>query len=175
MDYQRRLNRRMQARRAANGLGWFSIGLGLVELLFARPLARSLGMRGEEGLLRLYGAREIANGLGILGAEDPTPWLWGRVGGDALDIATLVAKLDAGSREKVNIALALGAVAGVTALDVLTANRLAQTQRPRQATRDYSDRVGLGRAPEALRGAALKDFEVPRDMRVPELMRPRLH
>ena len=32
------------------GLGWFSIGLGLTELLFARRLARTLGMRGDEGL-----------------------------------------------------------------------------------------------------------------------------
>jgi hypothetical protein len=36
---------------------------------------------------------------------------------------------------------------------------------------DYSDRSGLPRAPEAMRGAA-RDFEVPRDMRIPEQLRP---
>ena len=37
--------------------------------------------------------------------------------------------------------------------------------------RDYGDRSGLPRPPEAMRGAA-RDFEVPQDMRVPELLRP---
>ncbi|MFC7551316.1 hypothetical protein ACFQU7_01900 [Pseudoroseomonas wenyumeiae] len=33
----------------ARGLGWFSIGLGLMELFAARSLARSLGMQGQKG------------------------------------------------------------------------------------------------------------------------------
>jgi hypothetical protein len=174
MDYQRRLNRRMRAHRAAKGLGWFSIGLGLAELFFARPLARSIGMQGREGVLRLYGLREIANGLGILGAKDPTPWVWGRVGGDVLDIATLASNFE--GRDKANVTFALAAVAGVTALDVATARELTRVNRPRLPVRDYSDRVGLGKAPEQLRGAAREDFQVPPDMRIPSSMRPhRVH
>jgi len=46
------------AGRLAGGLGWFSIGLGLLELTAAGPLARGLGMRGQENLLRAYGLRE---------------------------------------------------------------------------------------------------------------------
>ena len=38
------------------------------------------------------------------------------------------------------------------------------------ASIDYSDRVGMSRAPEQMRGAA-RDFEVPRDMRPPEALR----
>jgi hypothetical protein len=173
MDYQRRLNRQMQARKAANGLGWFSIALGLAEIFFARSLARSIGMRGQEGLLRLYGVREIANGVGILGSSDPTAWVWGRVGGDALDIATLAARLNAANPRKANVALALGAVAGVTAIDVVTAQKLSESHRPRRAVRDYSDRVGLGKPPDAIRGIARKDFKVPHDMQSSTQLHPR--
>ena len=72
--------------RLAEGLGWFSIGLGMVELLAARPLGRALGMEDRSELLRAYGAREIVTGVGILTQPDPTPWIWGRLGGDVLDL-----------------------------------------------------------------------------------------
>jgi hypothetical protein len=172
MDYQRRLNRQLQARKSANALGWFSIGLGLAEVLFARSLARSIGMQAQEGLLRLYGLREIVNGVGILGSRDPTAWVWGRVGGDALDIATLVGNLSGSNPRKANVAMALGAVAGVTAIDVVTARSLTESSQPRRAVRDYSDRVGLGKPPDAIRGIARKDFKVPHDMQSPLQMRP---
>ena len=73
----------------AQGLGWFSIGLGLVQLASARAVANGLGLHGQERLVQAYGLREIATGLGILAArgEDRAPWLWGRVAGDALDLA----------------------------------------------------------------------------------------
>lgn len=48
-------------------------------------------MHGQERLIRAYGVREIAKGVGILTSPNPTPWLWGRVAGDALDLATLAA------------------------------------------------------------------------------------
>ena len=79
----------------ARGLGWFSIGLGLAEVLAPRALTRGLGMEGNEQLVQAYGLREIATGIGILSSDQPAPWIWGRVGGDALDMATL-----AGQSEK---------------------------------------------------------------------------
>jgi hypothetical protein len=176
MDYQRRMNREASARRAAMGLGWFSIGLGCAELLFARPMARSLGMKGEEGLLRLYGLREIATGLGIFGAKkNPAPWIWARVAGDGLDIATLATHVS-GNPRKAQIALALANVVGVTVVDVMTAEKLSALEKTaRKPVRDYSDRVGFSSPPDAMRGAALKDFRVPADMKIPDAMRPRVH
>src|SRR3954452_22927910 len=67
----------------ARGLGWFSIGLGLAEVLAPRALTRGLGMEGNEQLVQAYGLREIATGIGILSSDQPAPWIWGRVGGDA--------------------------------------------------------------------------------------------
>ena len=155
------LLRRHTAESFAIGLGLFSIGLGLVELLFPRTLTRPLGMKGDEGLVRLYGLREIATGVGLLAARKRAPWLWGRVAGDALDIATLAANGN-GRRNSARTALALGAVAGVTVLDAVTAESL---DAPEPApTRDYSDRSGFPGGLAAARGAA-RDFVVPRDMR----------
>ena len=78
----------------AQGLGWFSIGLGAAELMAPHQLARFLGMEEHTQLIRAYGAREIATGIGILTQEDPTPWMWGRVGGDMLDLGTLALGLN---------------------------------------------------------------------------------
>ena len=54
----------------AQGLGWFSIGLGLVELAAPGRLARSLGMEERTELIRAYGTREIMTGIGILSQQD---------------------------------------------------------------------------------------------------------
>jgi hypothetical protein len=162
---------RTAAFRLAEGLGWFSIGLGLTELLAARPLARALGMEEKTELFRAYGARELATGVGILTQRDPTPWIWGRVGGDVLDLATLATGLGDNPRAG-NVGLAIAAVAGVTALDVICAQSLSgdqgQLDRP---MRDYSDRIGMRLPADAMRGAA-RDFEPPRDFRIPEPLRP---
>jgi hypothetical protein len=153
----------------ARGLGWFSIGLGLAEMLAPRMLSEQLGMEGKEPLLRFYGAREMAAGAGILMSDNPGPWIWGRVAGDALDLATLAMRLEEKNPRKSNVAIALAAVAGVTALDCITAQALTTSSRPAP---DYSDRRGLPRPPEEMRGAARKDFTPPRDMRTPEALQP---
>ena len=100
--------------RLAEGLGWFSIGLGLTELLAARPLARALGMEEKTELFRAYGARELATGVGILTQRDPTPWIWGRVGGDVLDLATLATGLGDNPRAG-NVGLAIAKLGGYLA------------------------------------------------------------
>lgn len=161
----------LPANRLARGLGWFSIGLGLAEMLAPHAMARALGMRGSENLLRAYGLREIGTGIGILSSREPSGWMWGRVGGDALDLATLAAGTRNNPRKE-NVAFAMAAVAGVTVLDVVCAQELDRQERTRRMfVREYARRSGLPRPPRAMRGAA-RDFEVPADMRIPEAMRP---
>ena len=155
----------------ARSLGWFSIGLGALELFGAKGLCRWLGMERHEALIRAYGAREIATGIGILSSRDPTPWIWGRVAGDALDFATLAtAASDRDSRAD-RVALAAVAVAGLTIVDVVCAESLGKMSGEEVRMWDYSDRSGLPRSPQQMRGAA-RDFETPRDMRIPEALRP---
>jgi hypothetical protein len=108
-----------------NFLGWFSIGLGVTELLFPRRFADAIGARDSgRPLMMFYGLREISAGVGILNGHDPAPWLYARVVGDGVDLATLAAELnnagnDADRRNRLLGAIA--AVAGVTALDVVQA------------------------------------------------------
>jgi hypothetical protein len=165
---------RGSAGRMAGGLGWFSIGLGLLELGAARMLARGMGLRGQETLLRAFGLREIANGIGLLAASDRRPWMQGRIAGDALDIATLLA-LARSSRNKAGLALGLAAVAGVTVLDLVCAEALRSEETDREAqrraTRAYAARSGFPQGAQSARGAA-RDFAPPDDFRIPEPLRP---
>jgi hypothetical protein len=156
----------------AKGLGWFSIGLGVAELVAPERLARFLGMEERTELIRTYGAREILTGVGILSQDDPTPWIWGRVGGDALDLGTLAMGLGRDNPQRGNVGLAIGAVAGVMALDLICAQALGREREWEPVPIwDYSDRRGMPQPPEQMHGAA-RDFEVPRDMRIPEALRP---
>jgi hypothetical protein len=156
----------------ARGLGVFSIALGIAEIVAPRALARALGMKGQEGLIAGYGVREIATGIGILASKDPTPWIWGRVAGDGLDLATLATALEGRNPKKGNVGIAMAAVAGVTALDVYCAQTLSrESPTPLPPMQDYSDRTGYPGGIEQSHGAA-RDFEVPRDFRAPEAMRP---
>jgi hypothetical protein len=108
----------------AEALGWFSIGLGIAELLAADRLSRSLGMEEKRNLIRLYGVREIGQGVGLLTQETPpgyARWLRIRIAGDILDLATLAPGLSKENPQRGNIALAMAAVGGVTMLDLLAA------------------------------------------------------
>lgn len=116
---------------AAKGMGWFGVALGLTELLAARKLTGALDIRGREGIVRAMGVREIASGALI--ARDRRKGMWSRVGGDVLDVATLAAVLP-GNRRKRHIGLALGAVAGATLLDVLTARALQRRKTAQPQT-----------------------------------------
>jgi hypothetical protein len=115
----------MNVIRLARFLGWFSIGLGLAEIVGGRTLAEKLGMTGRTKLIRGFGMREVANGVAILAAPASAPLLWARVGGDALDLATLAGTPSYGARERSNVKLAIAAVAGITLLDILCATRLS--------------------------------------------------
>jgi hypothetical protein len=67
---------------------------------------------------------EIATGLGILMFPDPTPWIWGRVCGDALDTGTLAAHLNDHNPEE-------------------ETHRLSVEERPVLPAHDYRDRRGI--------------------------------
>lgn len=150
--------------RMAKALGWFSIGLGLTELVAAERITRALGMEGREALVRAYGVRELGHGIVSL-SPDKHLGLWSRVAGDGLDIATLMAAMRHDNPKRDNVGLALALVAGVTLLDIIGAQGVtARHSRPRGQSRRYRNRTGFPRGVQSARGAA-KDFQVPPDMR----------
>src|SRR4051794_3487068 len=120
-------NRNVSPEGLARGLGWFSIGLGVAEMLMARRLTRASGLPGKSGVVRFYGLREIGAGIGILSSKHPKklgPWIWGRVAGDVLDIATAASALRAANSKRGRAAVTLLALAGVTLVDVVCAQQL---------------------------------------------------
>jgi hypothetical protein len=89
-----------------------------------RAIERASGIRSPY-LLRAYGLREIGAGIGVLSSKQPAGWLWARVAGDALDLATLIVPLSSRSlRRRKQAMIATLAVTGVTLLDVLCATQL---------------------------------------------------
>lgn len=153
------------ADRLARGLGWFSIGLGLTELFAARSLTRTLGMQGQEALVRAFGARELAGGVLSLAVEKQVG-LWSRVAGDGLDVATLMTALRDDNPKRGNVGIALAMVLGVTALDVVAAQgtTMRHARGGEASRRSYRDRSGFPKGLSAARGAA-RDFRTPADMR----------
>jgi hypothetical protein len=123
-------------------------------------------MEGQEALLRAYGLREIATGAAILSSDNPQPWIWGRVAGDALDLATLGAGYREDRANRRNLNLAIAAVAGVTAIDAWCANALGNGVGRQSAARApaavlYRGRSGFPKPAEQMRGAA-RHMRVPR-------------
>ena len=166
------------AQALAQGLGWFSIGLGTRRAARAaehRPLSRHAPAGGPDPAVRH--ARDHD------GPRDPLA-----AGPDALDLGPGRRRRESISQRsrpacaptihvERNVIVATAAVACVTALDAVCAERLSSlhqaraSARRRLRARDYSKRRGMPRAPEAMRGAA-SDFDLPKDMRIPEAMRP---
>jgi hypothetical protein len=156
------------ADRLARALGWFSIGLGLAELIAPRSITTALGMEGKEGLVRAYGAREVASGILSLSTEKQLG-LWSRIGGDSLDIAALCNEMRHDNPKRDNVRLALAMVLGVAALDLIGAKAVSARHAPRSdGARDYGDRSGFPQGVLAARGAA-NDLKLPERKSPPAL------
>ena len=134
-----------RAGRRARRLGWFSVGLGVTQLVAPRALGRAIGVGDGPGTclaMRAVGLRELMAGFGILSGRKPTRWLRSRVLGDLMDLAVLgVAFRGQAPRkfwqregaavelERDRLPVALLAVAGVTALDLLTSRQLSRGRK----------------------------------------------
>jgi hypothetical protein len=117
-------NRFVPGIKLAKALGWFSIGLGVAELLKPHTISGVTGVESQT-LLQAYGLREIVCGVGILASNQPYGWVWARVAGDALDLATLGSALMNEKSCHPGTVGSIIAVAGVTALDIASAMQLS--------------------------------------------------
>jgi uncharacterized membrane protein len=118
-------NVNVNEQRLSKGLGWFSIGLGVAEVVAPGRLARLIGIKERPSLIRGLGMREIASGVGILTQRRPAGFLWSRVAGDAMDLSLLGAAINSDDNESRKRTIAATAtLAGVTVLDVLCSQRL---------------------------------------------------
>jgi uncharacterized membrane protein len=125
--------------RLTHGLGWFSIGLGLAEIVAPGAVSALIGVRDRtktRTVLRLYGLRELAAGVGIFSQPRPAAWLWARVAGDALDLTSLLNALGGRGNDKARVALGIASVAGVTVADVYCARTVDEQRRQSGESRE---------------------------------------
>lgn len=115
------------AAQTARGLGAFSVGLGLLELFAPEVLKRSLGLKQPSSTIirGAYGLRELTAGAALLADNKSAGWVWARVAGDLLDLATLAPAVARDNPQRNAARAALGAVGLITAVDVLTAAELS--------------------------------------------------
>ncbi|WP_157994309.1 SRPBCC family protein [Peristeroidobacter agariperforans] len=99
-------------------LGWFSVGLGMAELLAPKAMGRMIGVGEQSTVLRMCGVREIVSGVGLLSGRAPATFAMSRVVGDVMDLALLGASLRSPDSNPSRVAATATAVAGVTALDL---------------------------------------------------------
>jgi uncharacterized membrane protein len=117
-------------KRLAKGLGWFSLGLGMTELLAPKFIARISGVpERRSGVIRLYGLREIASGIGIFAQKNPAEAVWSRVAGDVLDLTSLGLACTSPDAKRGRITFATANVLAVTALDVIAAKQLSSGKK----------------------------------------------
>lgn len=121
----------------ANVLGWFSIGLGMAELIAPDSVARLVGVEPDDRtrtIVRGLGAREVLSGIGILATSRPTNWVRARVAGDAMDAALLTRLLRSRSTDSERTSASLAAVLAVGVIDAYCAQQL-MTDGRRSMTR----------------------------------------
>jgi len=115
--------------RLANCLGWFSLGLGIAQVLAPGEVARWIGVNDDEdsrATMRTVGMREIASGVGILTRPRPAGWLWTRVAGDFMDLALLGRARNTEEVDPDRLAATTAAVAGITVVDLLASEKLSR-------------------------------------------------
>src|SRR4051812_7714765 len=141
------LLRNASPEQVANGLGWFSIGLGLAELLAPGMMSSVVGARRRHGpLMRFLGLREIGAGIVILSGARAAG-CWSRVAGDLMDLSLLGADLGAPGTDKGRAIGSTAAVVGVTVLDALTALELTRSQSGAYDVR-LEKSITVNRSPE---------------------------
>ncbi|MEU6105778.1 SRPBCC family protein [Streptomyces flaveolus] len=145
------------------GLGWASALLGVPQVVAPAGFARALGVGDaprHRSATTAVGVRELAAAAGLLGRPHPV-WLWGRVGGDLMDLTMLARALkNHDGRGLGRTVAATAAVTAITATDVYAA-----VTRTRRSTRmELTAATTVTRSPEEVY-TLWKDLE-----RLPDFM-----
>jgi uncharacterized membrane protein len=130
-------------RQLSRALGWFSVGLGLVEIFAPKSLGRVIGVgENHAALTRMCGVRETASGISLLSERAPAPSAMSRVAGDAMDLALLGAAVRSPDARPGRLLVAATTVLGVTAVDLYASGREARAALA-QAEEMISAKVSL--------------------------------
>ena len=115
----------MDYKKLGLGLGYFSIALGLIEVVAPGRLARWLGVEGGAARKTIFGfgLRELAAGGMLLRGPAVSTNVWNRVFGDVIDAGALAFAARSSNRKQA-VAAAAAFVGGAMLVDLLTARGL---------------------------------------------------
>src|SRR5437868_4243191 len=91
---------RVSSKTTEQGVGWLSIGVGLVALVAPPRIGGLVGYVEKAALLRLVGVRDLCIGVGLLRPGNGRRWLWARAASDGLDATIIAANLLRGSTSR---------------------------------------------------------------------------
>ena len=161
---------RTRRERQAAALGWFSLGLGVAQLLAPQGIARLIGVSDSSrsrALLRVVGLREITCGIGLLSNPRAPAWAWARVAGDLMDVALLGTVIGASKSAAGRTLAAAAGVLAVSAADAQTARDLDRSRHGGESKRrgsHVSKAITINRSPDEVY-RFWRDFEnLPRFM-----------
>lgn len=123
-------------RRVAKLLGAFSFGLGIAQLAIPERINDLIGVKDSprtRTIQRLVGVQELTAAQGVFAFSPPTPVLWSRVVGDIAHLGLLAKALGGRRNDETKLRATLGAVAGITLIDILVAARY-QAAWPKEPT-----------------------------------------
>jgi uncharacterized membrane protein len=109
------------------GLGYFSLGLGAVQLLAPAATNRLIGVRDDHTTRRwqrLVGAQELLAAAAILPRRRPVETLWGRTSADIVHLAMLAVAYRTRRSSAARLGLAAGSVVGCLAADAFASVRM---------------------------------------------------
>ena len=111
------------------GLGVLSIGLGLAAVIAPRRFGARIGLDDSPEKVAAFGARELGAGAALLSPVKPSPFLWTRVLGDAMDLYALTTAVGAPGAKRNLLTAAIAGVVAITILDVLVAAEATSRHR----------------------------------------------
>jgi hypothetical protein len=111
----------------ARGLGWFSLGLGALEVAAAPKLGKMFGVKHKASTFRTLGTRELGHGFAILRKKIPSHRaVFSRVIGDIIDAGAFANAMRHPRARRGRIAGAIAFVAAAGIVDYLVACSLAR-------------------------------------------------
>ncbi|QKV73552.1 SRPBCC family protein [Amycolatopsis sp. Hca4] len=141
---ERRAQEKVQRR--GRRLGWLSLGLGVAQLAAPHTVRRLSGVDDSAKsrvVVPAVGLRELVHAAGLLASRRKGVWAWTRVAGDAMDLTALgVALTHRGGDRRRRLAGVTGAIAGITALDLLTAVQATRAEHTSPARAARGTRKG---------------------------------
>jgi uncharacterized membrane protein len=126
---RRKRSARGRPEQIARGLAWFSVGIGIAQILAPRAIAKISGVPVPPALVVACGVRELACGIGLLTQDEAAPWVRARIAGDALDLAALGGGLLVPGADRRRIGVNAAVIGAIAAVDIYCSRDLASHGR----------------------------------------------